>query len=371
VRTLLVLGLLAAATAPTAAQEAKQAKKKAKQKDPKAKGGTADQVEFGGRVYFRDTLTGVDIGGDDTWIDDKTIDSARVFAVFRPNERTRMDLEVDFAGDQAELKDTFVRYQPVPILELTGGRFKRPVSFIGLESTWDLPRIDRGLLAELRVEDRRLLFAGGRGDGFAAKLEPDAPLRPELTFVVHQSALAEELVLEITEAGQDLFARFDLEPVPGLHLATAAGWVGSPARSGDRDSFRHRPFVTLESFVELPALRVWLEGMAGLNATSYVGGRQIGRFAAAQALIAPRLELAGPVRALEPFAAAGWYEPSTLQPGDQIAELTAGAALWISGKLRLQLEGGRRLAQESAASADATIIRLQLGAAFKSAAELP
>jgi len=343
----------------------KKGKKKPKQ-------GTPDRLDFGGRVYVRDTLTGVDVAGDTIWLEDRTLDSARTFLSFRPNKRTRMDLEVDFAGDQAELKDTFIRYRLLPFLDVAAGRFKRPVSFLGLSSSWDLPRIDRGLLSELRIDTRRLLFAGGRGDGISLAVELPGALRPELTLTVQESDLAGDLGLEVTEVNQDAFARAAIEPLDGLHLAVAGGLVGTLRERGDPESYRHRPFGTLEGFFEHDRLRVWLEGMAGLNANTYVGVDQIGRFAAVQSLIAPRFEPGGPLRTIEPYAAFGWYEPSHRQAGDQLTEVTGGVALWISGKLRLQLEGGRRFAQGAAApSADATIVRIQLGAAFKTRMELP
>jgi hypothetical protein len=333
--------------------------------------GRPDRLGFGGRVYVRDTLTGIDLAGTTRWQDERTIDDARVFLKFRPNKRTRMDIEVDFAGDKAKLKDTFIRYAPLPYLELTVGRFKRPVSFIGLESTWSLPRIERGLLSELRLETGRLLFAGGRGDGVAVALELPGPGRPELTVVVHASELANDLGLQVSDVDQDAFARFDLEIVPGLHLAAAGGAVGSLARRSTPESYRHRPFGTLEAFVETRPLRLWVEGMAGLNASTYVDGAQVGRFLAAQALLAPRLHNVGGLRSIEPYAAFGWFDPSTRQAGDRLTELTGGVALRISGKLRLQLEGGRRIPESTfAASAAATIIRVQLGAAFKSETEL-
>ena len=367
---------LARAQAPAVDEAAEEPDKDKGKDENKGKGkgeGTPDTLEVGGRVYVRDTLIGLDIAGDTTWLEDRTIDNARVFLKFRPNKRTRMDIEVDFAGDQAELKDTFIRYDLTPSLDVTAGRFKRPVSFIGLSSTWDLPRIDRGLLSELRVDDARLLFAGGREEGVALTIELPGAATPELTLAVLESSLAEDLGLEVTEGTQDLFARAEIEPTTGLHIALAGGWVGSLGMLGDPDSYRHRPFGTVEGFFESERLRVWLEGMAGLNATTFVDDRQIGRFFAAQALIAPRLERAGALRAIEPFAAFGWYEPSHLEAGDQLTELTGGVALWISGKkLRLQLEGGRRLAQgDESPSADATILRVQLGAAFDTKLELP
>ena len=61
---------------------------------PEADHGSPDRLEFGGRVYVRDTLTAIDFADDTTWLEERTIDSARVFLVFRPNKRTRMALEV-------------------------------------------------------------------------------------------------------------------------------------------------------------------------------------------------------------------------------------------------------------------------------------
>src|SRR5262245_32604786 len=102
--------LAAAATvAPAHAQDAtpepvEKSDADAKPEKPK---GTPDLLEFGARVYVRDTLTGIDAAADTVWLEDRRLDTVRAFLVFRPNKRTRMDVEVDFAGDQAELKDTF------------------------------------------------------------------------------------------------------------------------------------------------------------------------------------------------------------------------------------------------------------------------
>ncbi len=367
----ILVALLASCILPAEALAQRADAKKKKDKGGKSGEtdgkGTPDRLQFGGRVYVRDQLSGVDVAGDTIWLYGRSLDTARTFITFRPNQRTRMDLEVDFAGDQAELKDTFIRYQPIDYLELTAGRFKRPVSFLGLESTWDLPRIDRGVLSELPIDGRRLLFAGGRGEGVAIDIEVDAAPSLDVSLVVHESDLADDLGLEVSDAMQDVFGRLEIEPVSGLHLAVATGWVGSLHDTSNLASYRHRPFATLELFLERHRLRAWLEGMAGLNSTTYVDGRQIGRFAAAQALVAPRFEHQGWWgRAVEPYAAAAWYEPSTLQPADQIGELTGGVTLWISGKLRLQLEASRRLAQESAAIAESTLVRVQFGAAFRS-----
>jgi hypothetical protein len=341
----------------------------------KKKGGTPDRLKFGGRVYVRETLQSREVAGDTAWIDERSIESARVFLVFRPNDRMRMDNELEFSGDAVEIKDTFIRYDLSAALRVTAGRFKRPISFIGLASTLDLPRIDRGLLSEVRVEDQRLLFAGGRSEGVSLRAELGGALQPELTLTVHENDLADDLGLEVTEVNQDAFARIEIEPSPGLHLAVAGGLVGSLRDAGDETSYRHRPFGTLEAHLDTEPLRVWAEAMGGLNANAFVGAdqEQIGRFAAAQVIIAPRFSKVGSLKTVEPFLAAGWYEPSTAQDGDHVGELTAGAALWVSGSFRLQLEGGRRMAQDGAlfpVATDATLVRMQLSMAFESEVEL-
>lgn len=341
-------------------------------REGRARTGTPDVLAVAGRVHVRDTITGVDLAGDTTWLDERTLDSARVSLSFRPNARTRMDLEVDFAGDQAELKDTFIRYRPAARVAIHAGRFKRPVSFVAMTSTWDLPRIDRGLLSELRLDDRRLLFAGGRGDGVMLEVDLPAPLAPRLSVAMHESDLADDLGLPLTDVNQDVFARLEVAPAPALRVAVAGGSVGALGRLGERASYRHRAFATVEASLETAPVRAWAEVMAGRTASTYVDGALAGDFVAAQALVAPRHDPPGGLRLLEPFAAAGWLDPSTAQADDELAELTAGAALWMTGKLRLQLEGGRRFASGPLApSADATIIRIQLGAAFDTKLELP
>jgi hypothetical protein len=335
--------------------------------------GTPDRLDFGGRVFVRDTLRGTDVG-DTAWREDRTLDSGRVFLDYRPNKKLRMMLEVDFAGDQAELKDTYLRFRPIKAFGVMVGRFKRPVSFIGLESAWSLPRIDRGLLSELRVEDaRRLPFAGGRGDGVAVEVELDAPTKPTFTLAALESDAADDFSLDVTEnLREDIYGRVQLEAAPGLHLAVAGGWVGAPVvASSPLDSYQHRAFGTVEGFYDGAWLRAWAEAMIGRNTVVYDGGELRGAFRAARALIASRSDRVVGFRAIEPFAAFAWYEPTSRQPDDQVTEVTGGVALWIARHLRLQLEAARVFTQgDRAPTREATVVRVQLGAAFKSRTEL-
>jgi hypothetical protein len=363
-----VLGLPLAAHAqealPAAAGEDDEARGKGDGK------GTPDKLQFGGRVFVRDTLQGLEIGSGTRWTHDRDIESGRAFLDFRPNKKLRMVLEVEFGDGEPELKDTFIRYRPVKPFEIKAGRFKRPVSFINLESAWSLPRIDRGVLSDIRIDRRRLPFAGGRSDGFALALDLGGALRPELTIAVLQSDVDHLSIDASASTSQELYGRAEIEPVDGLHLAAAGGWIGAVHRRSQPDSYHHRPFGTVEAMFEHDALRVWLEAMAGLNTATYVGPGagtvQIGRTFAARGLVAPRLHRLGPLRTLEPFAAFSWWEPSTKEADDQVSEITGGLAVGISRHLRLQLEAGRIFVDGIEPLTGGTVVRLQLGAAFKS-----
>src|SRR6188508_418639 len=90
-------------------------------------------LEYGGRLFVRDTLSRVPVGNDAIWRLERDLDQARVFATFE-REILRLAIEVELAGGDAELKDTYIRLAPAAFLELQVGRFKAPMSMIWLES---------------------------------------------------------------------------------------------------------------------------------------------------------------------------------------------------------------------------------------------
>jgi hypothetical protein len=332
------------------------------------------KLRFGGRVFVRDTLTGIDAGMT-TWQEHRTLESARAFLDYRPGNRLRMVLEADFRGNEARLKDVFIRYRPVPSVSLIAGQFKKPVSFIALESTWRLPRIERGLLAEVQMQQEDLPFVGGRGTGFAVEVAPDVPLAPQLTLAVHASPVVDDLNVPVTETiGQDVFARFEIAPLPELHLAVAGGWVDIRKNLGDDTSFAHRGFGTVEAWLEMEVVNVWLEAFAGQNLSAYLPDNRLirGEFLATRGIVAPRLPDVAGLRAIEPYVAFAWYDLSSKATDDRMTELSAGVAVSISNHLRLQLEGSLRPAGDNAAlpMSDTTLVRLQIGAAFDGKTEL-
>jgi hypothetical protein len=323
-------------------------------------------LELGGRVMVRDTLSRVDVG-DSVWRHDRAIDQARVSALYE-RKRMRIAFEVDFAGGEAELKDTFIQLRPVDALRLQAGRFKVPVSYLGLESRWSLPSIARGLLNELEIADRALPFTGERAEGLAVQLRPDLALAPRLTASLFQSPLASGLApIDASEDfTQDLYVRAEIEPIADLHVAASFAMVGYQAQLGQADTLRHLAMGSLELHLDARYLRAWVEGFAGQSFFYQPDGTFSGSFAAARALVGPRLRRPLPhVFRIEPYAGGCVLEPTDKQSGDAVSEALAGVTVAFSRYWRLQLEGARRIAQGAASPvADSTLVTVQLGAAF-------
>jgi hypothetical protein len=323
-------------------------------------------LELGGRVMVRDTVSRVDVG-DAAWRHERAIDQARVSALYE-RKHMRIAFEVDFAGGDADLKDTYIQLRPVDALRLQIGRFKVPMSYIGLESRWSLPSIERGLLSEIEIADRSLPFAGERAEGLAVQLRPDVALAPRLTASLFQSPLASGLApIDASEDfTQDLYLRAEIEPIADLHLAASFALIGYQGQLGQADSLRHLAMGSLEMQLETRYLRAWLEGFAGECFFYRPDGTFSGSFAAARALVGPRLRRPLPhVYRIEPYVGASVLEPTDEESADRVSEGLAGVTVAFSRYWRLQLEGARRMGQGTASPvADSTLVMLQLGAAF-------
>ncbi len=317
-------------------------------------------------MFVRDTVSRVVVADMATWSHDRTIDSGRLFASYR-RAHLKLALEVEFAGG-AKLKDTYIRLWPNHLARVQAGRFKVPISYIGLESKWSLPSIERGLLSEIAPDSRGLPFAGERDDGVEVELRPDLALHPRLTLASVQTPLPGGTTqLDPSEdLTQDLDARLEAEPVPDLHLASTLAWTGYDAELGRIDTYHHVPMVSAELFYDGHALRTWLEGYTGKSVVYHTDGTTSGAFWAARALVSPRLHHpTGWLWRLEPYVSGDVFDPSTDVSGDRISQLGGGVSIWPSKFWRLQIEVDDRVAQGLGAPvADSTLIRVQLGSAF-------
>jgi len=323
-------------------------------------------------VFVRDTLTGVEVTDDPVWRHDRSLDQARLFATY-DRKKLRIAFEIELAGGDADLKDTYIRLKPVDHLRVQAGRFKVPMSFLWLESKWSLPAVERGILSDLEQDARGLPFGGIRGEGVSLELRPPVLLEPHFTVALFHNPLNSSATpLDPSEeVTQDLYARVEVEPGPWLRAAASFGWVGYTSRISSIDSYQHMPMGGVELTVDSHYLRAWVEGFVGESFFYQPDATTSGTFAAARVLIAPRLRK--PVEAIwriEPYLAGSVLDPTGDQDGDRLSEVGGGVNLAFSKHWRLQLELARRIAQGSLAPlADSTVIRLQLGAAFSEAVQ--
>ena len=323
-------------------------------------------LEYGARLFVRDTLSRIAAAGGDVWRHERSLDQARVFTRFERGI-VRLAVEVELSGDDAELKDTAIQLAPNRYVELEAGRFKAPMSMLWLESKWRLPPTERGILSELRQDDRALPFGGLRGDGIRLELRPRVALDPRLTAAVVQNpaSSAPAPLDPADDVTQDAFARLEVEPTSFLRAAASFALFGTTRQAGDIASYQHVPLGGLEARLATRHLRLWLEGFVGTSFFYQADGSSSGAFVAARALVAPRLRPRGGIERLEPFAGASVLDPTGDVSGDRVAEIVAGASLAFRDDWRLQLDVAHRAAEGSAAPlADSTLIRLQLGARF-------
>jgi hypothetical protein len=258
----------------------KPSKKKHKKKQLSSEGSFAlgeglGRIEVGGRVFARMALareprTLVDETGTPVEADvdslDTSVPSARLHAKYRaPVKWLSAEVEADFAGDP-ELKDAYVRARPDTI-SATAGQFKVPFSAIRLDSPWDLPIAERGLVDDVLVDRFQI---AGRRPGFAFGVRGKGGVRPELVVGTFQgSALDDETtgdfdpIEELTLDSQSLVARATMRVG---HVALGAAYehrVGSPAEL----EVEHYATGNVDAVVDAPisggGLRIWVEGIAG------------------------------------------------------------------------------------------------------------
>lgn len=323
------------------------------------------ELEIGGRLFVRDTFTRIDTGDDEVVSHARALDLARLFLTYDRNV-LRVAFEVDFADGDADLKDTYIRLEPDEAVRVDVGRFKVPMSFLGLTSRWSLPSTERGILSELRAQERDLPFAGTRGDGISLEVRPRVTLDPRLTVAVFQNPLAtaETPIDPSEELTQDVYARASVEPVRGLKLASSFALVGYQEQLGVVDSHAEFPMGSLEVELDTDHVRMWGEAFAGESSFPQPDGSVTGSFAAARVLASVRFDPRA-LHRVEPFVGASTLDPTNEVSNDRITEVAGGLNVAFSKYWRLQMEVAHRLAEgASSPIADGTVVRVQLGATF-------
>jgi hypothetical protein len=276
----------------------------------------------------------------------------------------KAEVEVELSG-KPRLKDGYLRLDVIDGLRVQAGRFKRQMSTISLDSRWDLPSVERGLLSTLDIEG--LPFSGGRGNGAMLSYRLPIPIKTKVSASFFTSKLGSGVVLDPRDhLTDDTYFRATVEPIDGLELASSLAFIGYLDTIGDPQSFDHAPMASLELSYKGKLLDAWVEGFYGRSMVFSIRDAQIdGRFLAARALVSPRFDVGTP-RWLIPFVGASYLDPRTSSGEDANSELQTGASLAFTKIWRLQFELSQSFAQGDFSPAIAgTAFRIQLGARFK------
>ena len=305
------------------------------------------RLELRGRVLVR----GFTAAEDGESASDFEAENARLELRWRPARWLRGVVEYDQAEDR-HLKDAFLAFRGGRF-EVRAGQFKPPVSPLQMESRWDLPSADRGLLSEVLVYSFGI---AGRRPGLQVEWDQKGGPLVALAGVFRASSVRGDRIgdeafdnlakdrdaLKATgrlawrkkryEAG----ASFDLrpaEPVPGerySHFWTAGAdftWTGR--RNGPR---------------------AWAEGYAGSSwqdadafdgvAATFLAGRVLAgwRFGGRK-----KRDLA-----IEPYLAGTLFDPDASVREDLMWEAAGGVHLGALGHLRLTLEAQHRSVSRNA-----------------------
>lgn len=331
---------------------------KQKKKSPK--------IAWSGRVFVGNALTRREVGGSTFWRNEMGVGAARIGLRYEHPKGLRAVIKLEVGRRDAELRDGYIRLNLPANFRVQAGRFKKQISRIALDSKWDLPSVERGLLDSVTVEGQRLPFAGGRGEGVMLNYRAPTSSKMGASVSVMQNDLGiGDVTLDASEdLAQDFFFRAYAEPVDGLHLASTFAVLGYLSE-GTRESFRHAPVGSLEMHYKGKWFRAWAEGFAGKSPFARVDGSTEGNFWAARTLIAPRLRPGVP-RRLEPFLGASVFDPRTTDTENANYELQGGVNLAFAKEWRLQFELSQVYAEGLSSSAiESTAFYIQLGARFK------
>jgi hypothetical protein len=325
------------------------------------------EFKLKGRVFVRDTIS------SNGWTNQLELASARAGVLYRDRAYgLRVEVEAELSGNNAEVRDAYLRLDPNKHLRVQVGRFKRPISAIALTSRWDLPVIERGYLNDLAVTfgfSQDELPLSGRFIGAATTLrDTELPGRPELIIGVFRSAVHDQLAGSALDWSkqfpEDVFSRLEVEPAPGFKLATSLAWVGQLETAGDQSTFRHGFVSSLDAVVEVGMFRGWFEAFTGTSTLHLTtDGRALGRFQAARAIASGRLPVTDTIY-VEPYAMFQYLDGSSELDDDRIIQGGGGINLGVGEGWRLQTAVDRASVDRLLLYASTTLFQVQLATVF-------
>jgi hypothetical protein len=290
-------------------------------------------------------------GGNET---DYEAQDIRLALRWQPRPWVRGVLEGDFSTavnrwfdiHKTHLKDAFLEFRPGRF-RIRAGQFKSPISPLEMESPWDVPASDRGLLSDVL---RFSYGIAGRKPGLELRWSQKGPLAAAVAVQRATSTRGERIGDEsfdnvakdwgaLTTTGRlawagkrlEIGAAFDLrpaEPVPGEGYQRF--WT-----AGADLSWRVRSRA---------GARVWAEGYVGSSwqdvdafdgrATRFLAGRVLGAWSF---YLQEQRSFY-----VEPFVMGALLDPDTSVRDDLVWEASGGLHLGAFGHLRLVLEAQRR-----------------------------
>jgi hypothetical protein len=278
-------------------------------------------------------------------------ENARLELRWRPARWLRGVVEYDQAEDR-HLRDAYLAFRGGRF-EVRAGQFKPPISPLQMESRWDLPSADRGLLSEVLVGSFGI---AGRRPGLQVEWDQKGGPLVALAGVFRASSVRGD---RIGDEAFDNFAKdldalkatgrlawrkkryeagasFDLRPaeaVPGegySHFWTAgADFTWAARRDGPRawlEGYVGSSWQDADAFDGVPATFVAGRGLAGWR----FGGRK-------------KRDLV-----IEPYAAGTLFDPDASVREDLMWEAAGGVQLGALGHLRLTLEAQHRSVSRNA-----------------------
>ncbi len=285
---------------------------------------------------------------------DLEAEDIRVALRWQPRAWVRGLAEVDFSdvvnrwfdANKVHVRDAYLEFRPGRF-RIRGGEFKSPISPLEMESPWDVPASNRGLLSDVL----RFSFGiAGRKPGLELRWNPKGPLAAAVAVQRATSTRGERVGDEsFDNVAQDWSALTTTARLAweGKRLAIGGAFDWRPAEPVPGGGYQH--FWTAGAdlswrVASRAGARVWAEGYAGSSwqdvdpydgrSTTFLAGRVLAAWSFfLQERRAPYVE---------PCLMGALLEPDTSVTDDLVWELSGGLHFGSFGHLRFVLEAQHR-----------------------------
>jgi len=314
------------------------------------------ELTFGGRLQTQLNTTSI----DDVEGSELIIRRARLELEAKINDLITLVIEPDFAGDEVELKDTWIQLDFDPALQLLAGRSKRPFSRVELTSSKRILPVERGLrIRGLDAFDEYALVNGleysDREIGVLVTGAPEgAPLGLGYAVGVYRGPLHGE----VGEATYQYVARATIQPVEPLSFGASWSSRDFAVTAGEELERGHAYSIDVEYGAFAPGLHLIAEASFGdvdpFTTTSFRG---------AHGWLAWRSDSPGrTVSAIEPIVRVSWadIDGESATPGGLL--LTPGINVYFGPLNRLMINYDVWRGADD--SIDAESLKIMLQAAF-------